>query len=347
MSTQPAYGAKAKSQGVLKVGFVGTGNISWTHLRILEKRKDIKIVSLCDIVEDHAKEKQAVFGGEIFLDHVDMLKKGPKLDAVWVCTPSTAREEILVNCTKAGLPVFCEKPAERKVAVAKRIADKLDKIPGARVQIGYVFRSMALTQRLKEMMADDKIHTFMSAYACGASTQNLLPAWFYDNDLSGGALVDQATHNFDWLRYLFGEVVEVSGFATNPFRKKTMSKKGNYTIDETIAMSLKFANGITGTHTHSWLADTWRNEVVLFGEKRKYHVNLGNCTIKVESAREETLFTQRSGTMYVYENEKFIDAVRSGDWSKNPSTYRDAAKSLVLTQACIDSLNKGIQKVKF
>ena len=51
--------------------------------------------------------------------------------------------------------------------------------------------------------------------------------------------------------------------------------------------------------------------------------------------------------MYVYENEKFIDAVRSGDWSKNPSTYRDAAKSLVLTQACIDSLNKGIQKVKF
>ena len=39
MSTQPAYGAKAKSQGVLKVGFVGTGNISWTHLRILEKRK--------------------------------------------------------------------------------------------------------------------------------------------------------------------------------------------------------------------------------------------------------------------------------------------------------------------
>ncbi|MBR6463215.1 hypothetical protein IKS73_08770, partial [bacterium] len=64
-------------------------------------------------------------------------------------------------------------------------------------------------------------------------------------------------------------------------------------------------------------------------------------------AREETLFTQRSGTMYVYENEKFIDAVRSGDWSKNPSTYRDAAKSLALTQACIDSLNKGIQKVKF
>ena len=347
MSTQPAYAPKTKEQGKLKVGFIGTGNISWTHLRILEKRKDIEIVSLCDIVEDHAKEKQAAFGGEIFLDHETMLKKGPKLDAVWVCTPSTAREEILVNCTKAGLPVFCEKPAERKVAVAKRIAQKLEKIPNARVQIGYVFRSMALTQRLKEMMADDKVRTFMSSYACPASSQNCLPAWFYDNDLSGGALVDQATHNFDWLRYLFGEVTEVFGFATNPFRKKVVKKSGNYTIDETIAMTLKFENGITGTHSHSWLADTWRNEVVLFGEKRKYHVNLGACTIKVESAREETLFTQRPGTMYVFENEKFINAVKSGDWSGNPSTYRDAAKSLALTQACIDSLNKGPQTVKF
>lgn len=108
---------------------------------------------------------------------------------------------------------------ERSLQQAEEIANEL-KDRNARVQIGYVFRSIPIVKRLQEEMADDDITLIQSFYGCNVSRTRSLPAWFYDKELSGGALIDQATHNLDLLRMLIGEIVEIRGVASNPVQTK-------------------------------------------------------------------------------------------------------------------------------
>ena len=313
---------------MLKVGFIGTGGISGVHLRYLKKRKDVDIVALCDINPENLQRRQHEFGGAGFADFHAMLD-AVDLDAVWLCTPPQVRREPLLACAERGLPVFCEKPVERDLRKAETIAAELED-RSAHVQVGYVFRTMPIVQRLREAMADDSIHLVQSLYACGVSLSRGLASWFYDKARSGGALVDQATHNLDLLRSLMGEVRIVTGLAANPVE----AKHDGYTIDEVLSVSFAFENGAVGGHVHTWVGDAWRNEILLCGEKRLYRINLGAGILTIEQGDETTTVRQNQGLMYEHENRVFLDMVTSDDWSGNPSDYADGVKSLKLTLDC-------------
>jgi predicted dehydrogenase len=342
---------------MIKAGFIGTGGISAAHLKYLQKRKDVKIAALCDINREQVLQRQQVFGGDVFTDFNEMLEK-VKLDAVWICTPPIVRRAPLLACADRHIPVFCEKPVERNAARGAQIATELRKRK-AKVQIGYVFRSMPVIRTLRNVISGDRIHLLHSFYGCNISLTMSLRKWFYEKAISGGALVDQATHNIDLLRFLFGEVSEVRGMARNPVHKK----KQGYTVDETIGLLLTFRNGIIATHLHSWVGDRWRNEITLSGEKNLYRLNLNagrlttdqpmaaDCDISSKKGGKKAApaapfqFQQEARSIYEFQNEMFLKQVMSGDWSSNPSDYADGLKSLRLTLACDSALTRGLVKV--
>ena len=323
---------------MLNIGFIGVGSISSVHLNYLKSRNDIRIAALSDISTDLVKDKQNSYGGNAYLDYNEMLKK-EKLDAVWICTPSDIREAPLIACAELGLPVFCEKPAERSLEKALKIAEKLDNL-NAKVQVGYVFRSNQVVKALKEHIKTDKIHLVQSFYGCNVSLSMGLKPWFYEKEISGGALVDQATHNLDLLRCLFGEVKEVVGFAGNPVH----AKNAGYSVDEVITLSFRFEQGVLASHTHTWVGDNWRNEIVLSGEKALYRLNPSrklsveqNCNDPLKESTDisnDNNTVEQQGSMYADEDSIFLEMIENGNWDKNPSTYRDAIKSLQLTLAC-------------
>ncbi|MCX6992247.1 MAG: Gfo/Idh/MocA family oxidoreductase [Kiritimatiellaeota bacterium] len=335
---------------MMRTAFIGTGGIASVHLRYLKMRRDVRVAALCDMKREQAVKRQQEFGGEVFTDYRMMLDQ-VKPDAVWLCTPPIVRREPLLACADRGIPVFCEKPAERREAEAAATAGGLTKRK-AHVQIGYVFRCMPAVQQLRVLMRDDPIHLVQSFYGCNVSLTMELPAWFYDKAKSGGALVDQATHNLDLLRYLFGEVKEVRGSARNPVHKQ---RKG-YTIDETLGLVFTFASGIIGTHVHTWVGDAWRNELVFSGEKRLYRLFPGGRLVveqpsagahnKLSRHLTKTAtkgvfeFQPGSRPIYEYENEIFLKMVKTGDWSINPCDYTDGWKSLQLTLACDKALTQ-------
>lgn len=336
---------------MIRTAFIGVGGVTPVHLSYLKTRRDVRVTALCDIKREQLVKRQQEFGGEIFTDYREMLDR-VKPDAVWLCTPPSVRREPLLACADRGIPVFCEKPAERREAEAAATARGLAKRK-ARVQIGYVFRSLPVVQRLRQIMQDDVIHLIQSFYGCNVSLTMGLPVWFYDKAKSGGALVDQATHNLDLLRYLFGEVKEVRGNANNPVHKK----RKNYTIDETLGLVFTFANGILGTHVHTWVGDAWRNELVFSGEKRIYRLSpsAGRLVVEQPSAdKHDPLsrrmnktavkgvfeFQQESRSNYAYENEIFLKMVKTGNWRINPCDYTDGWKSLQLTLACDQALTQ-------
>jgi len=320
---------------MIRAALIGTGNISGVHLRYLKGRDDVEIAALCDINPDNLKRRQDEFGGQGFAEFEAMLDAA-KPDAVWLCTPTGIRREPLVACAERGLPVLCEKPVARTVQEGEAIAGELEK-RSARVQVGYVFRTMPIVTRALEYMADDRIDLVQSFYGCPVGLTRKLPPWFYDKAASGGALVDQATHNLDLLRMLVGEVAEVRGLASNPAAPK---KKG-YTVDEVISLSLVFAGGAAGSHVHTWIGDRWRNEIVLVGRKRAYRLDLGKGVLVVDEGDRRLTHKQDHWRMYNHENERFLEMVTSGDWRGNPSDYEDGLKTLRLTLACDAAVADG------
>ena len=343
---------------MIKIGFIGTGGISGAHMKCLQHRKDVEIAALCDINREQALKRQKEFGGDVFADFNEMLDT-MKPDAVWICTPPSVRREPLLACADRKIPVFCEKPVERSVAGGRRIAAELKKRK-ARVQIGYVFRSTPVAQAVRELVRRDKIHLVHSFYACPVSLNMGLPKWFYDKSKSGGALIDQATHNLDFLRYLFGEVGEVRGVARNPVHKK----KPGYTIDETLGLIMTFKNGIVCAHTHTWVGDAWRNELNFSGEKNFYRLNLnkglltgdkpvagdlnfsGGGKNKVTAGNVPFRFQQDEElSIFEYQHRIFLKQVATGKWQTNPSDYADGLRTLELTHACDRALAGGMVKL--
>ncbi len=338
---------------MLKVGLIGTGGISGVHLDYLKTRKDIRIAALCDTNLAALKRRHKLYGGLAFNEFRKMLDQ-VRLDAVWLCTPPLVRKDPLLACAARGIPVFCEKPVEHDATRGRAIAAALARRK-AKVQIGYVLRHIPLVTALRRAMQDDKIHLIHSFYACNFSMGSGLPDWFYDKSKSGGGLVDQATHNFDLLRFLFGEIREIHALASNPLRKKS----GRYTIDEAIGLVFMFRNGIIGTHNHSWVAGGWRNEITLSGEKRLYRVDLIRGSLVVNGPRSkkdgpvkvnlipdagqpDRAWFQHDGSGIIqYENKAFIKQVISGNWSQNLSDYADGLKTLQLTLACNRAITHG------
>jgi predicted dehydrogenase len=313
---------------MIKAGFIGTGGISGVHLRYLKTRKDVKIAALCDVNKENLTKRLGEFGGQGFSDFRKMLRE-VELDAVWICTPPQVRGEPLLACADLGIPVFCEKPVERSVQKAEKIAAEL-KRRKAHVQVGYVLRSMSAVRRLCKEMKDDKIHLVQSFYGCNVSLNMGLKPWFYDKKISGGALVDQATHNLDLLRMLIGEVAEVRGLASNPVRRK----KNGYTIDEVIGLSLLFEDGTVGSHVHTWVGDAWRNEIVMVGEKRTYRLNVFANTLTIDERGKTRVSPPDKSPIHYNQNVMFLKMVKSGNWRDIPSDYADGLRTLKLTVEC-------------
>lgn len=311
----------------IRAGLIGTGGISRVHLEWMKSREDVVIAALCDIDPAALERRASVYGGARYAEYEAMLAN-EDLDAVWVCTPPLVRKGPLVICAEKGIPVFCEKPASVDESSASDISAALAAKSG-RVMIGYPFRALPIVKTLRAALAEDRIHTVQSLYLCDVSLTMGLRPWFYELEKSGGAMVDQATHVFDLLRTLMGEVVEVKAIGSNPVRRKA----DGYTIDEAIGLAMLYENGAVGTHTHSWVADTWRTEIMLSGEHRLYRLDLTSGSLTITEAGRSTTHTYQ-GSLYTFENDYFAGMVTSGDWSANLCDYDDAARSLSLTLQC-------------
>ena len=324
---------------MIRAGFVGLGAIANVHLTYLKGRDDVEIAALCDVNAELAQKRREEFGGEVFAGFGEMLEK-VELDAVWLCTPPQVRRDPLVECARKGIPVFCEKPVERDARAGAEIAEALASLD-AKVQVGYCYRSTPCVATLREAWADDTIHVVQSYYGCPMSLSDKVQtkSWLFDKEKSGGALIDQATHNLDLLRHLFGEVEEVHAAARNPVK----AKKPGYTIEETIGLVLAFAKGPLVTHAHTWVADGWRNEIVMSGEKRFYRLQLNRREVTVEERPSGKRVIPKEGDLRLwdYENVRFLEIVKTGDWSTNPCDYADGLKTLELTLACDEAVERG------
>src|SRR5688572_20419637 len=105
----------------IRLGFVGAGFIArFHHLMLAGSSADNEIVGVVDADPERARAFAELTGAEVVPTVEELCTQ---VDAVFVCTWTSAHHEAVAAAVAAGLPVFCEKPLAPSLADATALAD--------------------------------------------------------------------------------------------------------------------------------------------------------------------------------------------------------------------------------
>ncbi|MBQ3572723.1 MAG: Gfo/Idh/MocA family oxidoreductase [Clostridia bacterium] len=255
---------------IVKIGIVGCGGIfKYAHLPAYKQMKNVKIVAICDIVEEKMDDSDFPVGVKKYKDWKDLLND-PEVDAVDICAPNYLHSIVGVEALKKGIHVFTEKPDAISVAEMQRLMD-------AEKESGKVYMAMRNNRHLniskfyKKYIEEGKAGELYCG-RCGIIRRRGIPGkggWFTTKAQSGGGpLVDLGVHMIDLAIYFMGnpKAVAVSGCIYNKFANSDLSdsvnskfgeKKDDGVFDvEDLAMGfIRFENGACLQIEFSWASN--------------------------------------------------------------------------------------------
>lgn len=229
-------------------GIIGVGNV--TELKsgpAFNKVPGSRIVAVMrrnlSKAEDYAKRHDI----PKFYGDADELILDPEVTAVYVATPPYMHAEYAIRAMQAGKPVYVEKPMALNYAECKKML-QVSAETGMPLFVAYYRRTLPAFLKVKELINSGEIgqpRTVEVRLIREARERNLAAeemSWHVNPAISGaGHFFDLASHQFDYLDFLFGPVAEVKGIAVN--------QAGLYPAEDTVIGSFSFENGVVGSGT--------------------------------------------------------------------------------------------------
>lgn len=224
----------------MRVGIVGTGAIARLHARVYRKI-GFSVRAVVDVNPAAANAFATEFGGEVVAD-IEAVCAHPDVEYVDVCTLPNVRLEVVDLCAKYRKHVQVQKPIATTVAIARRMVDVAE---SAGIVLGVVsqHRFDESSQFLEGAIRAGRLGRILQ---CDAYVKWHRSDEYYSRPIKGtwaveggGALVNQAIHQVDLLRWLMGPVRDVWG---------TWQLGAAHTIESEDVLSalLRFESGATG-----------------------------------------------------------------------------------------------------
>lgn len=318
----------------VKVAFLGTGYIVSEHIKSLSKFEDVEISGWCDLDEEKTESYAEEFGGKSFTDYMAMIDE-VNPDAVYVCIPPFAHNGQELELCRRNIALFVEKPISLSIEYAEKLAHEFTK-NNSIVAVGYAIRYMKNVDRLRQLIINRKCANCTARYFTG------MPGvpWWGKKDMGGGQVIEQSTHFYDLMRYLFGEVDKVQAFGI-----RLCSAGKEYDVEDASCANLLFKNGMpasvnsTCSYHNGYTIDL---EIVAPDFRAKLLPLTGELEI-MESGKIQKFNDGAMDDAFANENRIFIDAVKNKDAKNIKSTYSDALQTLKLTRKVMDSMEDNGQ----
>jgi myo-inositol 2-dehydrogenase/D-chiro-inositol 1-dehydrogenase len=317
----------------VKVGILGAGFIGRIHAHCLKRDARVDLVGVADVVPAAAQRLAAECGAAALDGLPALIDAGAR--AVFVCTPNSMHVEPVVTALEAGLHVFSEKPMATSLDGARTIREAARRAAGI-YQIGFNRRFANVYRFAKQRIADGRITPRLAQMKHNRGELKQ-PPWTGNPAVTGGYLYETPVHLFDMGRFLFGDVVQVSGAA----------RQSVYDELDGFVMLFEFASGVVASVTSvahtSWLFPYERVEIygdhatVVTEELERAWFSPG-MRDQVEAIDcFQMVFEEKWG--YVEEDRLFIDAVLG---ERPPAvTAEDGYRATELVEATYRAARSG------
>lgn len=190
----------------------------------------------------------------------------PDVNAIYVATPPESHAEYTIQALKAGKPVYVEKPMAMNFEECQQMVDAAERYHTP-LFVAYYRRALPGFLKVKELVDQDaigKVRFVSIELFQKPSTEDLdfNTNWRVIPELSGGGyFMDLASHQLDFLDYVFGPVIKVKGIAGN--------QAGLYEAEDIVSGSFLFEDGVIGTGTWCFtVSDHGEKDVIrIVGDK--------------------------------------------------------------------------------
>jgi predicted dehydrogenase len=221
------------------IGIKGKGKL---HARLASQDNRVELTSLVDVDREALDQTAAGFGVRGFTDYRKMLDSGT-VDAVSIATPHYLNGPIGLDCLKAGVHVFIEKPFAIRVSEADAMLAAA-RAKNLKICVGFQYRTYRSSRAIKELIdtgAIGKLNRVLWTWG------EFRPESYYARDAwretyrhaGGGVLMNQTSHDLDLICWLAGKPVQVSALAGNQLHRAE--------IEDVACANVLFANGAFGS----------------------------------------------------------------------------------------------------
>lgn len=218
----------------IRMGVIGAGNISVSHINGIIASPDAELVAICDVNEMTLNERADQYGvnnAYRFINYMDLINC-PAVSAVSICTSNNTHYEIAKNVILKGLPFLLEKPVTLEYKQSEDI-EKLAKEYNVPNMIGFSYRFVSAVRFARWLVREGYLGKILHVYgqyfqSWAISEKNEL-VWRFKKEFSGsGTLGDLGSHIIDLTRFIVGEYEKVCGHAGTFITKRKIVGSDEY-----------------------------------------------------------------------------------------------------------------------
>lgn len=298
----------------LGIGVVGLGRLGSAYARYFTGRiAGANLVAVSDVNAEAAAAFATELGVAKRYDKYQDLLADKEVEGVVIVSPTSTHQEIVLEATKHGKAIFCEKPLSISMEPALTMLRAVEQT-GVFFQMGFMRRFDKGYAAAKRRIAEGGIGT--PVLFKSSSRDPYRPSLEYlDPAHSGGLFIDCGIHDLDLARWYMGDISSVYSIG-GTLAYPEMKEIGD--IDNAVT-SLYFTSGALGT------IDLSRNGV--YGYDIRTEILGTEGTIKIGYLRETPImvmtkdgithdtvpyFTERFEQAYITQLQDFVENVSQG-----------------------------------
>lgn len=304
------------------VAVVGTGFWGKNHARVYKELAETELIAICDIDPERAKAVANQFGAKPYTSAAKMLKN-KDIEAVSICTWSTALAKEATKAVEAGRHVLVEKPMAANVKQAENLLNKAEK-EGVHLTVGFLMRFIPGLQHIKKAVQDKTIGELVCATAKRVSQW---PERIGDV----GVVKDTAIHDIDVMLHLFNEDPIAVYAKTGTMR--------HIRFEDYAQIMLTFKDGKSAFIESNWLTPYKTRILIATGSEAIMTLDYITQEVTVENAKETMKPRYTMQEPLKLELQHFANCITKKD--KPLITGLDGLKALRIAESALKSSATG------
>jgi predicted dehydrogenase len=234
----------------LRIAVAGAGAIGRRHIELVLADRNCLLAAIVDPASN-AAEIAAEARVSLFRSLTDLFAH-ERPDGVILATPNNLHLEHGLACVAAGIPTLVEKPIADSIEAAQTLCEAAEH---AKVKLltGHHRQHSPIMAKAVEIIRSGRLGGLVAVV--GTAMFCKPDSYFADapwrRQPGGGPILINLIHEIGNLRALCGEIASVQAFVSQATR--------GFPVEDTVAISLRFANGALGTFMLSDTAGSARS----------------------------------------------------------------------------------------
>ncbi len=338
-----------------RIAVAGAGYIGQAHMGVAQHSHTVTLSAVVD--PSPVAQALAAQAGVPCYASLAELFASDRPDGVVLSTPNALHVAHALACIQADIPCLLEKPIAPTLADAQVLVDQVE-VTGAKVLIGHHRAHSPIMAQAKAVVRSGELGQLVAVM--GSATFYKPDQYYADGpwrrEVGGGPILLNMIHEVHNLRMLCGEIVAVQAFASNAIR--------GFAVEDTVAINLRFANGVLGTFllsdtaacARSWEQTSQENKAYpSYDDEDCYVITGTHGSLSVPTMRMKTYPRPQDRSWWTPFHTRTVEMVRTDPIAQQMEhfgavvrgevaplvTARDGLDNLRVTEAIVEAARTG------